>query len=55
MKFPKTIYANWKEPLNEEPYLRVTTKIETINEYTDKVAIYELKEIKTLKVTRELK
>ena len=54
MKFPKTLYVNWAGRNNEE-YLDTTTKIEFIDEGVKEVAIYELREIKNLKVTRELK
>jgi hypothetical protein len=52
--FPKKIYAQWQKSTGSEPYLDVGTTIEFIDEHMGKVAIYELKEVKTLKVTREL-
>ena len=52
-KFPKKIYVNW---VNEnDPYMEVNTKVEFLDQYDDQVAIYQLLEVKTLKVTRELK
>ena len=53
--FPKKIYVNWVESNSGEPYLDLSKSIEFLDEYVDQVAIYELKEVKKLKVTRELK
>jgi len=60
MSFPKKIYV--VEEVNvgssgkvSERWYNVATDIKSIDEYTKEVAIYELKEVKTLKVTRELK
>ena len=53
--FPKKIYVNWVESDSGEPYIISSTSIEFLDEYVDEVAIYELKEVKKLKVTRELK
>lgn len=56
MKFPKKIYINWQwSGSKDDPYLDTATKIEFIDEGVEEVAIYELKEVKKLKVTRELK
>lgn len=54
-KFPKKIYINWVHEGLEDQYLDTVEKIENIDENVKEVAIYELKEVKTLKVTRELK
>ena len=55
MKFPKKIYVTIEESGGGDPFLEIATNIKYIDEYVDQVAIYELKEVKTLKVTRELK
>jgi hypothetical protein len=60
MKFPKKIYVVEEVSINSsgkvsERWFTVATDIESIEEHTEEVAIYELKEVKTLKVTRELK
>jgi hypothetical protein len=57
MKFPKKIYVSWmsSDDGSGDPWMEVNTKIEHLDENFDKIAIYELKEVKTLKVTRELK
>ncbi len=52
--FPKKIFVNWEKSTNNEQWLALETNIESIDEGTGTVAIYELKEVKTLKVTREL-
>jgi len=54
MKFPQTLYINWEGRKNEQ-YLDTATSIEFIDINVDEVAIYVLKEVKKLKVTRELK
>lgn len=54
MKFPKTLYVNLAGRENDQ-YLDTATKIEFIVQGVKEVAIYELKEVKRLRVTRELK
>lgn len=53
-KFPKLIYVNIEEPNNEEFFL-VNTDIEDLPDEDQKIAIYELKEIKNLVNKKELK
>jgi hypothetical protein len=48
-EFPKTIYVNW-EGEKDERFLLANERMENI-ESDKKVGIYELKEIKTKKVT----
>ncbi len=60
MKFPKQIYVTEEVNIGssgkiQERWYEVFTDVKSINEYTKEVAIYELKETKILKVTRELK
>ena len=60
MKFPKKIYVNEEESIGssgkvDERWYNIETDIKYIDEDIVEVAIYELKEVKTLKVTRELK
>ena len=55
MKFQKKIYVTWVSSDDGTPWMEVNTKIERLDENFDQVGIYELMEIKTLKVTRELK
>jgi hypothetical protein len=60
MKFPKKIYVNEEVSIGssgkiQEIWYNVQTDIKYIDENIVEVAIYELKEVKILKVTRELK
>ena len=53
-EFPKKIYVTF-EGEGEDEFLLLSTLIDDIDEDAGKVAIYELKEVKKLKVTRELR
>ncbi len=53
-RFPKEVYANWETPSRDEAYLVLSTDVNEIEEHIETVAVYTLKEIKKLKVTREL-
>jgi hypothetical protein len=60
MSFPKKIYVNEEVNIGsngkiQDRWLEVSKDIKFIDENIEEVAIYELKEVKTLKVTRELK
>lgn len=53
-KFPKMIYVRWEEArAGEEPFLTAGTDIEE-SENNEKVAIYQLVEVKVKRVTHEL-
>jgi len=55
-KFPKIIYVTKEEPEHgEESYFEVNTEVEDISNEDCEVAIYELIDIKKLKVKKELK
>lgn len=59
MKFPKRIYVNEEVTIGsngkvQQRWFEVSTDIKYLDENTEEVAIYELKEVKTLKVTRDL-
>lgn len=59
MKFPKKIYVNEEVTIGsngkvQQRWFEVSTDIKYLDENTEEVAIYELKEVKTLKVTRDL-
>ena len=60
MAFPKKIYVNEEVSTGssgkvQERWYEVSTDIKLINEFVKEVAVYELKEVKALKITRELK
>ena len=54
VNFPKTVYVTIAGRKGDE-FLETATNVKYIDEFAEQVAVYELKEIKTLKVTRELK
>ena len=54
-RFPKKIYLNIEEPDTENEFFRMYTTIEDLPGEDQKIAIYELKEIKNLINKRELK
>ena len=54
MKFNKLIYVYWETPTNDESYMMASKYIPEVNDGT-KVAVYELKEVKTLSIIAELK
>lgn len=52
-KFPKVIYVRWEEPgRDEDPFMTAATTAD--GEDGEKVAIYELKQIKTKKIVESL-
>lgn len=53
MRFPKTLYVNWAEDSNGDPIFNTATEIEFIDRNVEEVAIYELKEVKKLKMTQD--
>jgi hypothetical protein len=52
MKFPKELHVRYEKPNNEDGYFLASKAIE--GEHGEKIAIYELKEIKTLVIKEEL-
>lgn len=56
-KFPKQIHVTHETPDHDTDYLSVSEKVEDLDPDADgeKVAIYQLVEVRTLNVKKELK
>ena len=52
MKFPKQLYVRFEQPPSEEGYFLANKEVD--GEHGERIAIYELKEVKTLVITNEL-